>query len=235
MLTGIALGLTLIVGGAVGRNLDVRHQREMQQQAVGEEARASLRMSSPAESNRLSEMKSALERYSGVSGAPVFSQERWMPLAPAVREGADLSNLLSQEFTLRNSDVNGYEVERISFALSLAQPSPLFEIGFGGGKNGAYAVRVTKSMVALMFRSVGGQYVEVARADGDATRDCSRYQVAIGGGRVSVQCGEREILSRAEGVPAQGRVFVWTNLSREEVPELIVVGKTGETETEDTL
>jgi hypothetical protein len=227
--------LSVVVAALCGQSLDQRQRQVRAARVVQlDDARASLAL--PRTVAQLAEdgVRARIEQLSGVEGAPLLSTQRWEAAEPIMVDGVDVSDMFTQEFVLRRSVRSSYRFKSATIDAIWERPHSFLDLGVALTANGALVVRFSKGEVRSFFRAHSGRLIPHEVASGERVGACNRFEVAlVGDDRVQVVCEGERVLEVHYPTPAQGRVFLASNLTAGELLALRVYGTDGEQPSED--
>jgi hypothetical protein len=244
-LVALALVVSVTLAALCGRSLDERHRAALagarSEGSEFESGRAALRMA-PAEvspeEQRQQILVSQIEKFSGITGGPALSLERWFAEKPAVVRGIDVSALLSEEFTLRRSFSSTYRPKKVVLAADLGRSDTFFEVRTSDGTESARILRFTNNTLSVIFRSAGGLMSEQSSLRLSHTQRCTTFEIDLSPESGSVRC-KGDDASQPPLLPLPilpvgvQRISVSTNLCAPELQKLLIVGTSSGIDVED--
>lgn len=227
--------ISVVVAALCGQALDQRQRLVLTARVVQlDDARASLAL--PRTVAQLAEdgVRARIEQLSGVEGAPLLAKDRWEAAEPIMVDGVDVSDMFTQEFILRRSVRSSYRFQSATIEAIWERPHSFLDLGVALTANGALVVRFSKGELRSFFRSHSGRLIPHEVVSGERVGACSRFEVTlVGDDGVQVVCEGERVLEVRYPAPAQGRVFVVSNLTAGELRALRVRGTDGDQQTED--
>jgi hypothetical protein len=178
-------------------------------------------------------VRARVERFSGVSGRPLLSTERWQAAEPVLIDGLDVSDMFVQSFTLKRSLQSDFRTESVSLEVAWDRADTFLDLGIGQTSNGAVMLRFAAGELRAFLRSHSGILIPVQSVGVESLKGCERYEVSVAQEDVSVLCAGRKILGISYPGAAHGKVFLASNLEPHEVKMLSIKGALGDAKTED--